>query len=334
MRQPAAGHARGLHQGVPLRGGRPPKGFGPRTASGFCLAEPERGPPAARRTQRLGRPLGCCDPDDHSEAPRAGAGGRCGGEIDVRLRELRRGVGNRAHAVVALGEKRALRLAKRDAGSLGGLSERGRVFRNEIDLRLAVAERESEEAEQVDAAVSERREDPLALCGACLEPSRSSTRRVAPSRAIVDLLLEPAAAARTIGRPASPGSLRVDSIVVQDCGQPGACRRGRGGSCSVEAVAGLAGCPERLCRTGSLAPLIATITRWRPYELRCLRRPRRRGDRDELARRGLGVGARRAFPRRCPTDRIPDESAAAVVSGDRCVPGSRPQPRGAECLGR
>jgi hypothetical protein len=49
--------------------------------------------------------------------------------------------------------------------ALGGLSERPRVFRNEIDLRLAAAEREPEEGEQVHPAVLERREDPLALSG-------------------------------------------------------------------------------------------------------------------------------------------------------------------------
>jgi len=46
-----------------------------------------------------------------------------------------------------------------------GLFERLRVFRNEIDLGLAAAEREPEVREQIRAAVLERREDPLALSG-------------------------------------------------------------------------------------------------------------------------------------------------------------------------
>jgi hypothetical protein len=64
------------------------------------------------------------------------------------LRELRRGVGNRAHPVVALDQKGPLRLAERDAGLVGSLPERLRVFRNEIDLGPAAAEGEAEQSEQ------------------------------------------------------------------------------------------------------------------------------------------------------------------------------------------
>src|SRR5919106_5888842 len=89
--------------------------------------------------ERAGRRvvIGRCDPDDHPVAPGSGGDGRRGGDVDVRLGELRRRVGDRAHTIVALDEKRPLGLAERDSRLLGCLPERRSVLRNEIDLRLA-----------------------------------------------------------------------------------------------------------------------------------------------------------------------------------------------------
>src|SRR6266511_856954 len=127
MRQPAAGHAPGLRQRGPLRGWPPDEGVRP-VEGGPALALREPPPRAGLRTQRLGRPLviGGCDPDDHAVALRAGAGGRCGGEIDGGLREL---------AVVSataprrsspwMRNARFTSLSVRPARSAGSLSEAG-----------------------------------------------------------------------------------------------------------------------------------------------------------------------------------------------------------------
>jgi GNAT superfamily N-acetyltransferase len=106
------------------------------------------------RTKRVGRPLviGSRDPEDHPVATRSRARRRGGRDVDVRLPEPRHGVGDRSHTIVALDHKRPLRLAERHAGLLGGGSQRFRVLRDEIELRLPAGERESKEGKQVHAA--------------------------------------------------------------------------------------------------------------------------------------------------------------------------------------
>src|SRR5262249_25940811 len=125
------------------------------------------GAPRRLRTEHLGRPLIVAgrDPDNHPEAPRSRTDGRRSREVDVRLRELRSGVGNSPHPVVTLDQEGPLRLAERNAALLGGPSEHLRILRNEIDLGLAAAEREPEESKQVHSALFQRREDPLSLAG-------------------------------------------------------------------------------------------------------------------------------------------------------------------------
>src|SRR5918996_4456572 len=63
-------------------------------------------------------------PEDHPVAARSRSGRRDRGDVDAGLRELRRRLGNGAHAVVALDQEGALPLAERHAGLPGRLLER------------------------------------------------------------------------------------------------------------------------------------------------------------------------------------------------------------------
>ena len=94
------------------------------------------------------------DPDDDPEAVLSCSDGRGRRDVDPGISERRRDLGDRAHALVALNQERLLRRPQREVELLRGSFELGSILWDQIDLRLALAGRETEEGEQVDVGVS------------------------------------------------------------------------------------------------------------------------------------------------------------------------------------